>query len=258
MGGFIQPAPSRSSRRRRDSPPGQRVGRRRARQIGAWKIPRSGGRGQALAEHWNGAKWVRVRFRGLRRLSRSGRDSARDVWMVGTNSSGAAVILHWDGERWTRTRRPNAELLDLVVLSRTDVWAVGDTSAGRFLELHWDGSHWASYTQRAPNGGYGPDESPELTSVVESGSRDIWAAGDAATRASRTTGHRALPLGRKRWRKAVPAPRGWIYALAYAPPATSGWPAASGTAMHIPGRSSNADSDPSGGTSTLATARSTG
>ena len=186
---------------------------------GPGKFKGAGGRGQALAEHWNGAKWVRVRFRGLRRLSAAAATSARDVWMVGTNSSGTAVILHWDGERWTRTRRPNAELLDLVVLSPTDVWAVGDTSAGRVLELHWDGSHWASYTQRAPNGGYGPDESPELTSVVESGSRDIWAAGDAGNSGEPDDPDTVLfHWDGTRWRKAVPAPRGWIYALALRAP----------------------------------------
>jgi hypothetical protein len=175
----------------------------------------SGGRGQALAEHWNGTEWIRVRFRGLRTLSAAAATSARDVWMVGADSSGAAVVLHWDGERWTRIRRPDAELLGVAALSPTDVWAVGDTSAGRFLEMHWDGKHWSSYSQLAPNGGYGPDESPEITSVDASGSRDVWAAGDAGN-----SGEPAWPdtvlfhWDGTRWRKAITPHNEWIYALA--------------------------------------------
>jgi hypothetical protein len=186
---------------------------------GRGKFRGEGGRGQALAERWNGAKWIRTRFPGLRRLSAAAATSARDVWMAGAETAGAAVILHWDGERWTRTRRPDAELLGLVALSPTDVWAVGDASGSRFLEMHWDGRHWSSYSQPPPNGGYGPDESPEITSVDASGSRDVWAAGDAGN-----SGEPAWPdtvlfhWDGTRWRKAVAPRNEWIYALALRAP----------------------------------------
>lgn len=184
------------------------------------KVRGASGRGVALAEHWDGAHWVRVRFHGLRRLSAVAATSARDVWMVGSGSAGsagpaaAAVILHWDGERWTRNRRPSVELLSLSALSPTDVWAVGDTSGGRFLEMHWDGRRWSSYTERAPNTKDGPDENPELTSVVASGSRDLWAGGDAGQ-----SGEPAYPdtvlfhWDGTRWRKAPIQGNQWIYAL---------------------------------------------
>ncbi len=147
---------------------------------------------------------------GLRRLSAAAATSARDVWMVGTNSSGTAVILHWDGERWTRARRPNAELLGLAS-SLPPMCGRSVTPPRAASRLHWDGSHWASYTQRAPNGGYGPDESPELTSVVESGSRDIWAAGDAGNSGEPDDPDTVLfHWDGTRSQKAVPAPRGWI------------------------------------------------
>jgi hypothetical protein len=182
---------------------------------GRGKFRGVGTHAQALAEHWNGARWIRVRFRGLRNLSAAAATSARDVWMAGANSTGAAIILHWDGERWTRSRRPAAELLGLAALSPSDVWAVGDTSGGRFLEMHWNGRHWSSHSQRAPNGGYGPDESPEMTSVVASGSRDVWAAGDAGN-----SGEPAWPdtvlfhWDGTRWQRAIAPRNQWIYALA--------------------------------------------
>jgi hypothetical protein len=177
--------------------------------------------GGALAEHWNGTTWIRVRFPGLRRLSAAAATSARDVWMVGDDSTGMvgaespAVILHWDGERWTRIRRPHAELRGLAALSPTDVWAVGDTWGSRFLEMHWDGRHWSSYSQLPPNGGSGLDEGAEITSVDASGSRDVWAAGDAGN-----SGEPAWPdtvvfhWDGTRWRKAPKPKNQWIYALA--------------------------------------------
>ncbi len=186
---------------------------------GRAKFRGAGGKGKALAEHWNGAKWVTVRFRGLRSFSAAAATSVRDVWMAGADSTGAAVILHWDGERWTRVRRANAELLGLAELSPTDVWAVGDTSGTRFLEMHWDGKRWASYSQVPPNGGYGPDESPEITSVDATGSRDVWAAGDAGN-----SGGPAWPdtvlfhWDGTRWRKAPKPGMQWIYALALRAP----------------------------------------
>jgi hypothetical protein len=135
--------------------------------------------------------------------------------MVGADLTGAAVILHWGGERWTRIRRPDTELLGLAALSPTDVWAVGDTSGRRFLEMHWNGRHWSSYSQLPPNGGYGLDESPEITSVDAAGSRDVWAAGDAGN-----SGGPAWPdtvlfhWDGTRWRKTVTPHNEWIYALA--------------------------------------------
>ncbi|HLY94112.1 MAG TPA: hypothetical protein VKP14_04625 [Gaiellaceae bacterium] len=179
------------------------------------KFRGAGGHGQALAEHWNGAKWTRVRFPGVRRLSAAAATSARDVWMVGADSTGAALILHWDGERWTRVRRPDAELLGLAALSPTDVWAVGDISDRRFLEMHWNGRKWSSHSQLPPNGEYGLDDSPELTSVAASGSRDVWAAGDAGNAGEPTWPDTVLfHWDGTRWRKAVTPDDRWIYALA--------------------------------------------
>jgi hypothetical protein len=186
---------------------------------GRGKFTGEGGKGQALAEHWNGTRWSTIRFQGLRSLSAAAATSARDVWMVGADSTRAAVILHWDGKHWSRSRRANAELFGLAALSPTDVWAVGETSGTRFLEMHWDGSHWSSYSQVPPNGGYGLDESPEITSVAASGSRDIWAAGDAGN-----SGEPAWPdsvlfhWDGTRWRKEPKPTSQWVYALALRAP----------------------------------------
>jgi hypothetical protein len=186
---------------------------------GRGKFTGEGSKGQALAEQWNGARWSTIRFQGLRSLSAAAATSARDVWMVGSDSTRAAVILHWDGNRWTRSRRANAELFGLAALSPTDVWAVGETSGTRFLEMHWDGNQWSSYSQVAPNGGYGLDESPEITSVAASGSRDIWAAGDAGN-----SGEPAWPdsvlfhWDGTRWQKEPKPTSQWVYALALRAP----------------------------------------
>jgi hypothetical protein len=174
------------------------------------------GRG-ALAERWDGERWKRMSVPGARRLSAVAATSGDDVWTVGSDAAGAAIVLHWTGSHWTRAlRRPESELFDIVAISPTDVWAVGDVTSRRFLELHWDGKHWSSYIQPPPNGGYGPDEEPELAAVAASGSRDVWAAGDAASSGDGPGWADTVILhwNGTRWRDAPSTLMTWVDALA--------------------------------------------
>jgi hypothetical protein len=131
--------------------------------------------------HWDGKRWRFVDAPEML-FSAVAATSTNDVWAVG--KANTAVVLHWNGSRWqTLLRRPGADLRALVVLSPTDVWVVGSEpllKVPRFLELHWDGKRWSSYSQPSPNGGYGPDQEPELVAISAAAADDIWTAGDAS------------------------------------------------------------------------------
>jgi len=136
--------------------------------------------GDGIAEHWDGSGWTQVALPGMGRLAAVSASSSRDVWAVGEGAKKNGVVLRWNGSAWKRAlSRPKLDLRDVLALSHDDVWVVGDVDARRFLELHWDGKRWTSYTQPSPDGGYGPDESPELTAVAAGGENDVWVAGDA-------------------------------------------------------------------------------
>jgi hypothetical protein len=94
-----------------------------------------------VAEHWNGASWVKVTSPnpsndpcfGANYLTGIAAVASNDVWAVGyqeTNPGYGELIIHWDGTRWTALPTHASGyrwLIDVAALSANDVWAVGYT-----------------------------------------------------------------------------------------------------------------------------------
>lgn len=113
-----------------------------------------------------------------------------DAWAVGQQFVGAgqpqapAVAYHWTGAAWSLTPTPNLGeygALDAVsASSATDAWAAGFTKIrnhdfGTLLE-HWNGTAWSAASVDAITG-----FAARLTSVVDLGTSNAWAAGTGAS-----------------------------------------------------------------------------
>jgi hypothetical protein len=142
-----------------------------------------------LVEHWDGARWTRVR------VPSPGKDasswlravaalSPADAWAVGWVDMGfvdAPLAVHWDGTRWNLVPMPiikNLQLLDVAALASDDVWAVGTQGQpgqrrGRSAVLHWNGSAWERVDTPHPWG----QESSILYSVSAVEGGEVWAGG---------------------------------------------------------------------------------
>jgi hypothetical protein len=79
----------------------------------------------ALAERWNGERWIVVGTTGPR-LAGVSSVAADDAWAAG-GPDGPGEVMHWNGSAWTvATKLEKSGGLDAVAeVSPTDVWAVG-------------------------------------------------------------------------------------------------------------------------------------
>lgn len=111
-----------------------------------------------LVEHWDGARWRRVRFlpipashttttphQTVVTLSFLNGVLARapdDVWIVGSGIS-RPIAAHWDGTRWTAYPVPIGDrtLGSLAATASGEVWASGDYDGGGSV-AEWNGSKW--------------------------------------------------------------------------------------------------------------------
>ena len=141
--------------------------------------------GHAIAKHWDGASWHRVR------LGRAGANvsvtsasavSSDDVWAAGAKRDDAGHIagtftMHWDGKSWTRVRDAvhdvgQESLSALAASSPNNVWAIGNNTGNSTLIERWDGHRW----QVVPNP-TDDDTDTQLRSVASLGPNDVWVVG---------------------------------------------------------------------------------
>jgi hypothetical protein len=175
----------------------------------------------AVAERWNGSKWIRTAVPNpgsTNSLAGVAATSATDAWAVGTSQPGATALplaVHWNGTAWTQvaTPAPGTEgnaFNGVAATSAHDAWAVGyaeSRSSGvnvkHSLVEHWNGTAWS----RVPSPDFAPDaQDTELTAVAAVSPNDVWAAGNGAT--STTSGAVLLHFTGLSARKlAVPAER---------------------------------------------------
>jgi hypothetical protein len=113
---------------------------------------------------WNGDRWSRMHMSSIPSAAISAL-GADDVWVVGGDE-----VAHWNGTDWRRaTPRRDADLLDVVAISKRDVWAVG-TTGKRALALHWNGTRWQSHVLKGAD---------HLDTVAGLRPNDVWAGGAA-------------------------------------------------------------------------------
>ena len=124
---------------------------------------------------------------GSATLSAVAATSAKDVWAVGSYSTGGAyktLIEHWNGSRWTITPSPDPAggfhttnaLGGVVAITPGNAWAFGfyekTTTSFRTLVEHWNGTKWSVVA--SPNSGPGENT---LGAAVARSATDIWAVG---------------------------------------------------------------------------------
>lgn len=142
----------------------------------------SPGAGDGELARWDGTRWsTRVRLRGdLRLLGEAG---PSDAWALALVDDGW-VLVAWDGTTWAAVpgslvARHRGEIRGRSFgTSARDVWvarATGDAPPYERALLHWDGGAWTRHVLGVKTVlGWGP-------LLAGSGSRDVWAWGDAAT-----------------------------------------------------------------------------
>jgi hypothetical protein len=104
----------------------------------------------ALAEHWDGAQWSRVRALPAGQILLGVEAVAgNDVWAVGRDEYGP-VIIHYDGVSWSSVATPEARragrLAGIDSAAADDLWAAGSYLDGALIE------HAPSSTQGAVEG----------------------------------------------------------------------------------------------------------
>jgi hypothetical protein len=145
---------------------------------------------KTLILHWNGTSWKQVASpspsSGIDDLNGVHVVSARDIWAVGADTSGAghdrSLILRWNGSRWRQVASldpgTTSNVLTAVTsTSRGNAWAVGnyrDGHGSRSLVLRWNGTRWKRASSPNPAG------SSELESVSATSAKNAWAVGDEA------------------------------------------------------------------------------
>jgi hypothetical protein len=137
-------------------------------------------------EEWDGCAWKQGALPaaladtgGLADIAADGPD---DVWVAGTDASGALLFAHWDGRSWTSMPGPATgftytNLSDLVIAGGHDVWLAGwgETSDGKGADrlpliAHWSGGNWALSPAPAGDG--------EIDSIAATPGGGAWAVGD--------------------------------------------------------------------------------
>ena len=163
--------------------------------VGRYSNSNSGGAGQTLIEHWDGASWSVVSSPnngpyGNDLLSVSA-ISANDIWATGNyalNSTGPdrTLIEHWDGTSWSvvPSLDPGSyfdSLGEVVAISTSDVWTVGEESSTsapeQMLIEHWNGTSWSVVPSPSP----AESSFSSLSGVTAISSSDVWAVGTYAS-----------------------------------------------------------------------------
>ncbi len=142
----------------------------------------------ALAEHWNGAKWVKAASPspGLPQ-SGSGTFSvaakSASVWAVGDTSLAGPYVLRLVGGRLRAAtgaviRRKFNSLDAVAVTSATSVWAVGSSATSFSSQqqpwiVHWNGSQWIAVPVPHPGGHL----FTRLVAVTAPSAKATWAVG---------------------------------------------------------------------------------
>jgi hypothetical protein len=139
---------------------------------------------RALAEHWDGHSWRRVRMPSSQTYSWTEMSgvlalASNDVWAVGLaedSSEGySSMIEHWDGTRWTIQNQgvPDTYLTSVTGLAADDIWAAGSTNyVGNGLIMHWNGTSWTRTTL---------PHAINFRAIDELAPNDIWAVGQLST-----------------------------------------------------------------------------
>jgi len=99
--------------------------------------------------HFNGQSWTEDTAGEAPYLYRASAVSRRDVWGIATDRSRFFVV-RYNGRSWHRVRTggvlADAQLSDILAISRRDVWAVGnlETKHGgiRLVLAHYNGRRW--------------------------------------------------------------------------------------------------------------------
>jgi hypothetical protein len=103
----------------------------------AWAVGYGDGGAGAFVAHWNGTAWTSVPAPALNTLNTVSARSAGDVWVAGSDASGAPALAHWTGASWSLTAVTVTGGTGLPALSSIAVapggseWAVGS---------RWDGT----------------------------------------------------------------------------------------------------------------------
>lgn len=156
----------------------------------AGELQPGNGRGQVLADHWDGQHWDAslVSIPGPRRMQVIVTDvvtiSPSDAWIIGNSGprfgSTVPFALHWNGQAWAYhpMDRFSKDLyfVGLTAVNSQDVWAVGNLDVSNYLHQrpvieHWDGHIWRAVG--SPHGETGM----RLASVSAVTASNIWAVG---------------------------------------------------------------------------------
>ena len=160
--------------------------------VGRYIIPSAtGAPSRALAEHWNGSRWLLVKVPqpqpNKTLLTGVSATSATDIWAVGYTTNARdqdqhTLIEHFNGTAWSIVPGSVPGVLAGVSAgSAGDAWAVGvipatTSTPARTLTEHWDGTRWQVVPSPSP-GSFGDG----LSAVTVAGPDSVWAAGDAIT-----------------------------------------------------------------------------
>jgi hypothetical protein len=148
------------------------------------------GNSQTLIEHWDGEKWKIVPSPNPgstdNQLHAFAVVSAKDIWVVGAQSSDAGnsyqtLVERWNGTQWNVVPSPSPgsplnDLQGITAISADDAWTVGQYTGRTFVNQtlgeHWDGKSW----KVVPT----PDINPagnDLSDVTALAGTDVWAVG---------------------------------------------------------------------------------
>ncbi|HEY1179160.1 MAG TPA: hypothetical protein VGF17_23650, partial [Phytomonospora sp.] len=169
-----------------------------------WAV--GGGRGTALAAHWDGTAWTTTPLPAeLWYVDDVRARASDDVWALGTGPGGGHVM-RWDGTAWADVPVPMPDpgeygevfMADLEVLPGGEVWATGEVNR----EIK-DERVSAGFTLHLTGGAWALEELP-----IPDGARDVEYTGIAATRSGTvyTTGVKYVPVPGTGWTTSEP----WI------------------------------------------------
>ncbi|GIG66951.1 hypothetical protein [Phytomonospora endophytica] len=163
-----------------------------------------GGRGTALAAHWDGTAWTTTPLPAeLWYIDDIRARATDDVWALGTGPGGGHVM-HWNGTAWADLPVPLPDpgeygevyMADLEPLANGDVWATG--LVNREIK---DERYSSGFTLHLTGGAWTLEELP-----IPDGATDVEYTGLAVTRSGTvyTTGVKYVPEPGTGWSTAEP------------------------------------------------------